>query len=146
MKKRLFPSVALVLWSALLIRFIVFKAIPTIQIGRMRYRFGGRTQTGPANLVPFKTILPQLRGHGHGLIAKVNLLGNILPFIPVGFLVPLIYRKMTWPKTVALAVGTGLLMEVLEVIFRVGIFDVDDILLNALGVCIGFGCFRIFRK
>ncbi len=143
---RWLSAAALALWSTLLIRFIVFKAIPTIHIGHMRYRFGGSTRSGAANLVPFHTILPQLLGHGNGLIAKVNLLGNILPFMPVGFLVPLIYRKMSWPKAIALALGTGLLMEVLEVIFQVGIFDVDDILLNALGVLLGYAFFRFFQK
>jgi len=139
-------AIVLALWSALLIRFIVFKKIPMIQIGRVRYRFGGSTHTGPANFVPFKTILPQLHGHGNGLIAKVNLLGNILPFVPVGILVPLVYRNMTWSKAILLAIGTGLLMEVLEVIFQVGIFDVDDILLNALGVLIGYGLYSAFSS
>lgn len=143
---RWLAALALALWSALLIRFIVFKKIPMIQIGRVRYRFGGSTHTGPANFVPFKTILPQLHGHGNGLIAKANLLGNILPFVPVGILVPLVYRNMTWSKAILLAIGTGLLMEVLEVIFQVGIFDVDDILLNALGVLIGYGLYSAFSS
>lgn len=146
MKKRFVVGVVLVLWSALLIRFIVFKAIPVIHIGHRHYRFGGRYHTGPANLVPFRTIGPQLVGRGNGLIAKVNLFGNILPFLPVGFLLPLIYREMTWPKAIALAVGTGLLMEVLESVFRVGIFDVDDVILNALGVLTGYALFRLFKR
>lgn len=143
---RWLSAVALALWSTLLIRFIVFKAIPTIHIGHMRYRFGGSTHSGAANLVPFHTILPQLLGHGNGLIAKVNLLGNILPFIPIGFLVPVIYRRMTWPRAILLAIATGLFMEVLEVIFHVGIFDVDDIILNGLGVLIGYAFFRLLQK
>lgn len=135
---RWLAALALALWSALLIRFIVFKKIPMIQIGRVRYRFGGSYRTGPANFVPFHTILPQFHGHGNMLIAKANLLGNIFPFMPVGFLAPLVFRKMTWANAIVLAIGTGLLMEVLEVIFQVGIFDVDDILLNAFGVLLGY--------
>jgi glycopeptide antibiotics resistance protein len=145
-KKRFAVATVLVLWIVLLICVIVFKRIPTVQIGHMRLRFGGSTHTGPANLVPFHTILPQLLGHNNRVMAKVNLLGNVLPFLPVGFLVPMIFRTMTWSTAIVLALGTGLLMEVLELVFRVGIFDVDDILLNAFGVCIGFACFRIFRK
>ena len=142
---RYFAALALAAWIALLIRFIVFKKIPTIHIGHMRYRFGGSTHAGSANLVPFKTILLQLHGRGNGLIAKANLLGNVLPFIPVGILASMIYRKMTWPKAVALAIATGLLMEVLEVIFQVGIFDVDDIILNALGVLLGYILFLFLK-
>lgn len=143
---RWLTTLALAAWTVLLIRLIVFKKIPMIHIGHRMYRFGGSYRTGPANLVPFHTIAPQLLGHGNGLIAKVNLLGNILPFLPVGFLVPLIYRKMTWAKAIALALGTGLLMEVLEMIFQVGIFDVDDILLNALGVVLGYGMVRLSQR
>jgi glycopeptide antibiotics resistance protein len=129
---------ALVLWTTLLIRLVVFKKIPVLHIGHRIYRFGGSYRTGAPNLVPFRTILPQLQGHGNGLMSKVNLLGNVLPFVPVGLLVPLVYPRMTWPKALLLAGGTGLLMETLEVAFRVGIFDVDDILLNGFGVLIGY--------
>ena len=135
--QRWIAGAVLVVWFALLICVIVFKYIPTIHVGHRIYRFGGGYRTGPANLLPLHTILPQLRGHGNRLISKVNLLGNVLPFVPVGLLAPFVFRRMTWAKALLLAVGTGLLMEVLEVIFQVGIFDVDDILLNSLGVLIG---------
>ncbi|MEK6397874.1 MAG: VanZ family protein, partial [Terriglobus sp.] len=133
-----FAALALAAWGALLIRVIVFKKIPTIHIGHMRYRFGGSYRTGRPNFVPFKTIGPQLHGRGNVLIAKANLLGNILPFLPVGFLAPFVFRKMTWANAIVFAVGTGLLMEVLEAVFQVGIFDVDDVLLNAFGVLLGY--------
>src|SRR4051812_32628733 len=54
---------ALIAYSAILVRFVVFKAIPTIRIGHLRLRFGG-SHTGPGNFVPFKTIVPQLIGPG----------------------------------------------------------------------------------
>lgn len=41
----------LVAYGALLIRFVVFKAIPVIHIGHLRLRFAG-THTGPGNFVP----------------------------------------------------------------------------------------------
>lgn len=125
-------------WFAVLVCVIVFKLIPTVHIGHRMYRFGGGYRTGPANLVPFHTILPQLQGRGNRLMSTVNLLGNVLPFVPVGLLAPFAFRRMTWAKGLLLAVGTGLLMEALEVVFRVGIFDVDDILLNGLGVSVGY--------
>ncbi|WP_260702966.1 VanZ family protein [Edaphobacter flagellatus] len=143
MWKRLFSAFALIAYGALLIKFVVFKAIPIIHIGHLKFKFSG-THTGPANFVPFKTIRPFLSGRGNHLIAIVNLAGNIVPFVPIGFLVPFIYRKMTWQKSLALAVGVGLVMEGMEVVFRVGIFDVDDILLNAIGVMIGYWIFVLF--
>ncbi|QHS53215.1 VanZ family protein [Edaphobacter sp. 12200R-103] len=131
-------------YSALLIRFVVFKAVPTIAIGHMRIRFAG-THTGPSNLVPFKTIATQLAGRGNHLVAMVNLLGNIVLFLPLGFLAPLAFPIDTWRKAIVLGICSGLSCEVLEVVFRVGIFDVDDLLLNAFGVLLGFAVFALFE-
>jgi glycopeptide antibiotics resistance protein len=50
---------------------------------------------------------------------------------------------MTWQKSLALAVAVGLAIEGMEVVFRVGIFDIDDVILNALGVMIGYWVFTI---
>jgi glycopeptide antibiotics resistance protein len=141
-RTRWIAGCALVAYGAILIRFVVFKAAPTLHIGHLYLRFSG-PHTGPGNFVPFRTIWPFLNGRGNHLIAMVNLLGNIVPFVPVGFLAPFLYRRLTWPKSLLLAVLVGLLMEVMELAFRVGIFDVDDILLNAFGVIIGHGLFAV---
>jgi glycopeptide antibiotics resistance protein len=142
MPRRWIPVAALVAYSAILIRVVVFKAMPVIRIGRMRFRFSGQ-HTGPPNLQPFRSLTSYLHGGPGHLISMVNLVGNIALFIPVGFLASWIYRRMTWPKALMLAVAVGLVIEGMEAVFRVGIFDVDDVILNALGVVIGFGIFTI---
>jgi glycopeptide antibiotics resistance protein len=136
---------ALTAYGGLLIRFIVFKDIPVIRVGHMRFRFAG-THTGPGNFVPFKSIIPLLSGRGNQLIAMVNLFGNIIPFMPIGLLAPLVIRSISWQKALVLGVVTGLSFEVMEVVFRVGIFDVDDIILNAFGVMLGYGVFVMFKR
>ena len=136
---------ALIAYSAILIKFVVFKAVPTIHMGHLRFRFAG-PHTGPGNFVPFKTIVPELIGRGNHLIDIVNLIGNIIPFMPIGLLAPLVFRSISWQKALVLGVVTGLTFEVMEVVFRVGIFDIDDVILNGLGVMIGYGAFVIFRR
>jgi len=143
-RTRWLAACALTAYGALLIRFVVFKDIPVIHIGHLRLRFAG-THTGPGNFVPFKSIVPLLSGQGNQLIAMVNLFGNIIPFMPVGLLAPLIVRSISWQKALVLGVVTGLSFEVMEVVFRVGIFDVDDIILNAFGVMAGYGVFVMFK-
>ena len=135
----------LIVYSAILIRFVVFKAAPVIRIGHLMLKFNG-PHTGPGNFTPFKTIWSLLNGRTNHLIAMVNLLGNIVPFMPVGFLAPLVYRKMTWQKSLVLAVAVGFAMEGMEVVFRVGIFDIDDVILNAFGVMIGYWVFAMFER
>lgn len=142
---RWMAAIVLIAYSALLIRLIVFKAIPIIRVGHLKFKFAGG-HTGASNLIPFKTIASELVGRGNHLISAVNLLGNILPFVPLGLLLPLVFRLMSWPRALMLGVLTGLTCEVMEVVFHVGIFDMDDVMLNALGVLSGYGVFVLFKR
>jgi glycopeptide antibiotics resistance protein len=99
-----------------------------------------------ANYVPFKTILPQLRGQPRWSNAIINLVGNTVLFVPIGFLVLLIYRKMRWQKSLVLAVAVGVTMEVMQGVLRVGVVDVDDMILNALGVMSGYWICRVWER
>lgn len=144
-RTRWLAACALIAYSAILIKFVVFKAIPIVRIGHLRLRFAG-PHTGPGNFVPFKTIVPQLIGEGNHLIDMVNLFGNIIPFMPIGLLTPFVFRSISGQKALILGVVTGLTFEVMEVVFRVGIFDVDDVILNAFGVILGYGLFVMFKR
>ena len=99
-----------------------------------------------ANYLPFKTILPQLRGKPRWSNAMINLAGNTLLFLPLGFLVLLVYPNMTWPKALVLGVAAGVTMEVMEGVLRVGQVDVDDVILNALGVMGGWWIGRVWHR
>ena len=145
MKKRIILAILLIACSAILIKVMVFKDLPLIRIGALRFNFGG-THEGTANFLPFRTILPYLLGKKGWMISVINLAGNIVLLVPIGFLVPFVYRKMTWKKTLALAVAAGLAIEGMQALFRVGIFDIDDVILNGLGVMAGYWVFTMFRK
>jgi len=147
MRKRLIPTFILIAYSAILIKLIVFKTQRPIRIKLLHLQLKFTDHgTGHVNFLPFKTIWPYLHGHPNWLIAIVNLVGNMVPFVPMGFLVPFVYRKMTWQKSLVLAAAVGLAMEGLELVFRVGIFDIDDVILNALGVMIGYWVFAVFER
>ncbi len=140
MQKRFIPALFLVVYGALLIKVMVFKDVPLMRVGGIMLNFGG-TAEGQANLVPFKTIVPYFFGEQGLIIAGINLAGNIALLVPIGFLIPFVYRNMQWKKSLALGVAAGLTIEGAQVLFRVGIFDIDDVILNALGVMIGhFTC------
>ena len=100
----------------------------------------------PATSSRLGPLFPYSSGQGNRLIALVNLFGNIIPFMPIGLLAPLVVRSLSWRKTLVLGVGTGLTFEVMEVVFRVGIFDVDDVILNTFGVLAGYGVFAMFKR
>jgi glycopeptide antibiotics resistance protein len=124
---------------------MVFKDLPTIRVGHLMFNFGG-IETGEANLIPFKTILPYVLGYKGLLIAGINIVGNIALLVPVGFLVPFVYRSITWRTSLALAVAAGLAIEGMQVLLSVGIFDIDDVILNGLGVLVGYGVYVVYTK
>jgi glycopeptide antibiotics resistance protein len=81
----------------------------------------------------------------------VNILGNILAFAPFGFLLPLLNKKNRRFLLIAfLSLLFSLSVEVAQMLLKVGIFDVDDILLNSIGGILGYlffaFCNAIYKK
>lgn len=75
-----------------------------------------------------------------------NTFGNIILFIPVGVLFPVVtgWRKM-W-KAVVAGISFSLLIESIQLITLRGCFDVDDVILNCLGTVTGFGLYCVAQK
>lgn len=104
------------------------------------------------NLVPFRTIrrfarllIPPVRPY-LVRIALHNLLGNVALFIPLGWFLPALFPALrSFPMTVLSVLVSVSCVEVLQVVFTVGICDVDDLLLNLLGAFIGYGLYRLYR-
>lgn len=120
--------------------------MPTIRIGQLMLNFSGTSTGHGPNFVPFRTILPYLLGHKGLIIAGINLIGNIALLMPIGFVVPFINPNLKWKHLLFIAIVAGLSIELPQVVLGVGIFDIDDILLNALGVMIGYWSFLISAK
>ena len=73
----------------------------------------------------------------------LNLFGNIVAFIPFGFFLPVLYPKCRSVLfTVFFSFECSLMVETIQLVSKVGSFDVDDMLLNTVG---GFlGCLAFF--
>jgi len=99
-----------------------------------------------ANLVPFRTIKAYIDDIRFG-IAFRNILGNIIPFIPMGFLIPAAFpSQRNIVKTLISCFLLILSIEILQLIFFLGSFDVDDIILNLLSCFIGFMLFIAYKN
>ena len=104
------------------------------------------------NLLPFKTItrfLWALR-FSHGGVrthAFINLAGNVVMFIPLGFFLPKLWQKQRklW-RTLLTTVLIILLVELTQMFTLVGSCDTDDLILNTLGAAIGYGGYKILIK
>ena len=90
------------------------------------------------NITPFRTILSQLNQ-----LNIYNLAGNILIFIPFGFLLKYIYNI----KLIFFIFITFLyifFIEIMQHIFLIGFFDIDDFILNLFDSLIGYFLAKIF--
>ena len=102
------------------------------------------------NLQPLKTIRAYLyvlqnREEVYLLrIAAFNLFGNVVLFIPYGIFLPYLFRRMQalWKVMVA-GVVTVVCVELLQIATLRGSCDVDDLILNMMGILIGYIVFRI---
>jgi len=102
------------------------------------------------NMEPFKEIFRFLFywkqiGLAHAL---ENLLGNIIGFCPLGFLLPSFSKRcrMYWYNTVMSGYLLSFGVEAIQLIFRAGSCDVDDIILNTLGTALGYVLFRLIQR
>lgn len=78
---------------------------------------------------------------------KKNFLGNILLFVPLGVLIPLVSGWKKWYRTVLICFGSSILIEITQLITKRGCFDPDDVILNVTGTIIGYGLLKaVIRK
>ncbi|MCP3805957.1 VanZ family protein [Paenibacillus sp. S33] len=114
--------------------------------------FGRTLRPGPPysyNIVPFDTIRQYWRAMESFpfRVWGVNLLGNIGVFIPFGILVPIIWVSMRSIGSLLLTIVIALvILEVSQMLLGAGTMDVDDIILNVLGVLCGRAAYVFLRK
>lgn len=69
----------------------------------------------------------------------LNIVGNVVCFMPFGFILPIITRLgERWLNTLLLSFLLTLSIETIQLVFRVGSFDVDDMFLNTVGGAAGY--------
>ena len=89
------------------------------------------------NLIPFATVKAFWR-YGTFTGMFLNIFGNILIAVPLGFLTPVLFRRLKDRKLILLLYAVAfLLVETLQY-FTGRSADIDDWLLNMLGIFIGF--------
>lgn len=102
------------------------------------------------NLIPLQTIRLFWRLLGHSkyrIHALVNLLGNIIMFIPLGYLLPMCFSGLQrlW-KTLLVSALLIISVELMQLVTLLGSCDVDDLLLNLPGALVGYGLFALGRR
>lgn len=99
------------------------------------------------NLIPFKTIFLFLTSaNEHTLPSSdivINLLGNLITFIPLSFYLPLFFKRTRKFWFCILTVTIIIVcIEIIQFILKCGACDIDDLILNVLSVAIFFPVFN----
>ena len=98
------------------------------------------------NLILFRSMSTQIEYITQWWALK-NLLGNIIPFILFGFLLPITYKKFSSTISVFFTgLASILLIEIFQFLTKLGIFDVDDIILNMIGIVCGYVIFLVIYR
>ncbi|MCM1499680.1 MAG: VanZ family protein [Clostridium sp.] len=98
------------------------------------------------NLIPFREIIRFIRYRQYIDFGSVlvNLAGNVVAFMPFGALIRwVVNKRVFWYQAVLYTLLFSLSVELLQLVARVGVFDVDDLILNTLGGLFGFWIYYI---
>lgn len=150
-KKKIVLVTIFIAYFLFLIKAILFKypyemLIDSLQFTNFDY-IKRRLLIG-SNFIPLKTILSYMNAisYSNSGNAKINLYANLLLFMPLGFLIPLIFKKINnYKKIFFIAFSISLLFEAIQLIFGIRTFDVDDLILNTLGAIIGLLIFKLIK-
>lgn len=148
---RIILAVLLIMYLYWLTRIILFKGSP-IDPGVIKSQLMLWLQhpevihTRTVNLTPFREITRgwnRLSLHPTG--TSLQLIGNIVAFVPLGMLIPLLLhsRLSSGILVVFCSLLLSLSYEVTQLLTGIGIFDVDDLLLNTFGGVCGYILFAI---
>lgn len=129
---RVFSRIFFAIYMALLVYFLLLSD----SFGR-----GNGYEDYNCNLVPFREIMRFIKYYEYIDFPSVviNLLGNVVAFMPFGALIRwVVNRKTRWYQATAYTFLFSLCVELLQLVAKVGVFDVDDLILNTLGGLMGF--------
>lgn len=147
---RLFLWIIFIVYMAALTKNILFKKSPSYYKRHFRneYRhYSVKNGWEKANTKPFSTIqLFYNSQHMNPEYKQNNLLGNLLGFLPLGIFLPLL---VPFFRNVILVLLSGFLVslgfEMAQLLFDLGVFDVDDIILNTAGCLGGYIIYSVAR-
>ncbi len=134
--KRILFYLFLILYIFLLVKILFFKYISPLELFNSE-------RIRNYNLIPFETINRYFGTNFNIWIAIMNVIGNIIIFVPLGIYLQIFKKNKNILYSVFLACAISLAVEIIQYIFAIGAFDIDDIILNTIGGFLGVLIYRI---
>lgn len=96
------------------------------------------------NLIPFHTITDYI--FNAGVLPLSNILGNIALFIPLGIYLTLFKCNKNICINTIWIIFISVSVEILQYLMKVGVTDIDDVILNGLGGLLGIIIFKVMNR
>ena len=127
--------------------FIIYLcALFKITIFRANFTLSKIFQAGEYNFTPFADYA---KIWDLGALKFIYLFfGNIIWFVPFGLFARYFFPNFSMRKILIFGLLLSLIIEILQFVFKSGIFELDDLILNVFGVFLGvkFGGILKFRQ
>jgi glycopeptide antibiotics resistance protein len=138
------------IWLLLLFIYIVFlMMVSFLGISYYAPKYISDFSDVNHNYIPFNTIRTYLFNFDHyNLDAWLyNTFGVVFLFAPLGFLLPATFINVKSIRTVVLiTLSISMFIEVLQRFTNLGVFDLDNIILNILGATLGYWTYKSISK
>lgn len=128
------------LYLFLLTKAVLFKMEPMQSWGLLFSPFYS------INFIPLRTIFSFFSNTQSFGILFLNLAANIGLFIPMGILLPVLFQRWEGRNTLTASICTSVIFESIQYFFQIGVADIDDVLLNALGAVIGICIYKFLKR
>lgn len=107
-----------------------------------------RSRTYPTemsvNLSLFTDLIATYHENGIWMVLYL-VVGNIVWFVPFGFLLSAIWNRLKPWAVISGGLCLSLVIELSQLIFKKGMFEIDDLVLNTLGTAVGYLIYKIYR-
>ncbi|MGF6354094.1 glycopeptide antibiotics resistance protein [Paenibacillus sp. 4624] len=101
------------------------------------------------SIIPFKSISASINTFindpSFGIVTQF-FVGNILIFVPLGFLLALLFNRNSFFKIMLTSLFIIIIIEFTQFVTNLGIADIDDVILNMFGSFLGYLCFLTVEK
>ena len=97
------------------------------------------------NLIPFKSIVDIFK-NGTTYEVIINIFGNLLVFMPLEYFLIELFKVKRLPINFILSFGIILLIEIFQYVFKVGVLDIDDLILCTFGMMIFYIIYTRIKK
>ena len=124
---------------------IVFSIYILVLLYITIFRFDFFYEERQLNLTLFVNLITIYRNEGVGRFVWL-LVGNIAWFVPFGFLLPILSTRKNLFAVVAGGFLLSLFIESIQFIFYKGVAELDDLILNVLGVVIGYIFYKMMSR